>query len=126
MSCNDKRPLSPHLQIYDLPLTAKMSILFRAAGVLLYLAMLLLVVMLGVLARGEAAWAVVQDFLASIEGRVLLFLLILTFYYHLCNGVRHLIWDTGRGLEKASLGLSGAVVIAATVALTLLTWWLAR
>ncbi len=124
--CGRQRPLSPHLQIYRLPLTAKMSILFRVAGVVLYLAMFAVVGLLAVLAGDGAAWSPVRDFLASLEGRGLLLLLVLTSYYHLCNGVRHLLWDTGRGLEKTSLGRSGAVVVAATVLLTSLTWWLAR
>ncbi len=125
MSWNDKRPMSPHLQVYDLPMTARLSILFRAAGVLLYFVMVALVVVLGIIAAGEAAWSWLQRLLLSTLGKSALFLVTLIFYYHLCNGVRHLVWDTVRGLELSSLRSSGYIVIAATVLLTLLTWGLA-
>ena len=126
MSWQDDRPMSPHLQIYDLPLTAKMSIIFRIAGAALFFVMLLVVAALGALAAGADAWAMPRGFFSDIEGRVFLFLVTLVFYYHLCNGVRHLVWDTVHGLEKSSLGISGAVVLGATFVLTLSTWWLAR
>ena len=126
MSWQDDRPMSPHLQIYDLPLTAKMSIIFRIAGAALFFVMLLVVAALGALAAGADAWAMPRGFFSDIEGRVFLFLVTLVFYYHLCNGVRHLVWDTVHGLEKSSLGISGAVVLGATFFLTLSTWWLAR
>lgn len=125
MSWNDKRPMSPHLQIYDLPMTARLSILFRAAGVLLYFVMVALVVVLGVAAAGEPAWSWLQRLLSSLFGKSVLFLVTLIFYYHLCNGIRHLVWDTVRGLERESLPSSGYMVIAATVLLTLLTWGMA-
>ncbi len=125
MSWNDKRPMSPHLQVYDLPMTARLSILFRAAGVLLYFVMVALVVVLGIIAAGEPAWSWLQRLLLSTLGKSVLFLVTLIFYYHLCNGIRHLVWDTVRGLELSSLRSSGYIVIAATVLLTLLTWGLA-
>ncbi len=125
MSWNDKRPMSPHLQVYDLPMTARLSILFRAAGVLLYFVMVVLVVLLGVIAAGEQPWSWLQRLLSSTLGKSVLFLVTMIFYYHFCNGVRHLVWDTVRGLELSSLRSSGYIVIAATVLLTLLTWGMA-
>ena len=125
MRSQDKRPMSPHLQIYDLPMTARMSILFRVAGVLSYFVMLVVVVVLATIVAGEPAWSRLQGILSSLPGRFALILLTLTLYYHLCNGIRHLLWDTVRGLEKSGLRRSGFVVMAATLLLTLLTWGLA-
>jgi succinate dehydrogenase / fumarate reductase cytochrome b subunit len=73
-------------------------------------------------AEGPEAYAQVQGFLGSWVGLVLLFGWTIALYYHLCNGLRHLWWDTGRGLELRSVYAGGWAVLAATVVLTLLSW----
>ncbi len=122
MSWNDERPMSPHLQIYTLPLTAKLSILHRATGAVLFLALLVLVWGLLALVGGEQSWLFFHACLNHWLG--LLFLLAMTFsiYLHLCNGVRHLIWDTGRDMGKNACRKSAWVVIGMTLLLTAITW----
>ena len=71
---------------------------------------------------GPEAYAAIQGFLGSWVGRVLLFGWSVALFYHLCNGLRHLWWDTGRGLELRSVYASGWAVVAGTVALTLIAW----
>ena len=119
---SDPRPLSPHLQVYRWQLTSVMSILHRASGVALTAGAILLVWWLGAASDGPEAYAGVQGFLGSWVGRVLLFGWSLALFYHLCNGLRHLVWDTGRGLELRSVYASGWAVVAGTVTLTLIAW----
>jgi succinate dehydrogenase / fumarate reductase cytochrome b subunit len=77
---------------------------------------------LGAASDGPGPYAGVQAFLGSWLGRILLFGWSLALFYHLCNGLRHLWWDTGRGLELRSVYASGWAVVAATVGLTLIAW----
>ena len=118
------RPLSPHLQIYRLPLLALLSISHRATGVLLTAGSLVFVYWLAAAAHGPEAFAQAQGMLGSIPGRVLLFGLSFSLFYHLANGIRHLFWDAGLGFELRTAHASGIVVIVAAVVLTLLAWGL--
>ena len=117
-----ERPLSPHLQVYRWQLTSVLSILHRFTGVALSLGAILLVWWLGAAADGPEPYAGIQHFLGSWIGLVLLFGWSLALFYHLCNGIRHLWWDTGRGLELKSVYAGGWTVLAATVVLTILAW----
>lgn len=119
---SDPRPLSPHLQVYRWQLTSVMSILHRASGVALAAGTILLVWWLGAASDGPEAYAAIQGFLGSWVGRVLLFGWSLALFYHLCNGLRHLVWDTGHGFELRHVYASGWTVAAATVVLTLIAW----
>jgi succinate dehydrogenase / fumarate reductase cytochrome b subunit len=119
---SDPRPLSPHLQIYRWQLTSVMSILHRATGIALAVGAVLLVSWFGSAADGAASFASFQGFLASPVGLVVLFGCSVALFYHLCNGVRHLWWDTGRGLELGRVYASGWTVLVATVVLTVIVW----
>jgi succinate dehydrogenase cytochrome b subunit len=119
---SDPRPLSPHLQIYRWQLTSVLSILHRLAGLALAVGAILLVWWLGAAADGPEAYATIQAFLGSWVGRILLFGWSLALFYHLCNGLRHLWWDSGRGLELKSVYAGGWTVVAATIVLTLIAW----
>jgi succinate dehydrogenase / fumarate reductase cytochrome b subunit len=125
MSKNDSRPLSPHLQIYDLPMTAKLSVVHRGTGAALTAGLILLVIALAAAAAGESSWNTMQGFLSSWFGYLVLFGFTATLYYHFCNGIRHLIWDMGKGLEKSQQKEWGTIVMAATGVLTCLTWVIA-
>jgi succinate dehydrogenase / fumarate reductase cytochrome b subunit len=116
------RPLSPHLQIYRWQLTSVMSILHRATGLALVLGSMLLVWWLVAAASGPAAYQPVEVFLSSWIGVVLLFGWTAAFFYHLCNGIRHLAWDSGQGFDLATTYRSGWTVVGATAALTLIAW----
>ena len=122
MSWNDKRPMSPHLQIYDLPLTAKLSILHRGTGAVLFIGLILMVWVLAAAANGEASWQPMHNFLASWFGKLVLFGFTFSLYFHLCNGIRRLLWDIDRGLALDDTRKSNRVVLVATLILTALTW----
>ena len=125
MSSSNNRPTSPHLQIYRLPLTAVLSICFRAAGAVLALGLVLLVWLLVAAASGPEYYAHVHSLAASWFGQLVLFGLTFVLYYHLCNGVRHLYWDAGYGFERESVAISVWVVLAVSAGLTVLTWLIA-
>jgi len=119
-----ERPLSPHLQVYRWQLTSVLSILHRATGAALSLGTILLVCWLMAAAEGPEAYAGMQGFLRSWLGLLLLFGWSVALFYHLCNGIRHLWWDTGRGLELKSVYAGGWAVLAATAVLTIIAWLL--
>jgi succinate dehydrogenase / fumarate reductase cytochrome b subunit len=116
------RPLSPHLQIYRWQLTSVLSILHRAAGVVLSAGAILLVWWLVAAASGAEAYEGVEDFLGSWPGLLLLFGWTVALFYHLCNGIRHLVWDTGHALDLRSVYVGGWVVVGATGVLTFVAW----
>jgi succinate dehydrogenase / fumarate reductase cytochrome b subunit len=119
---SDPRPLSPHLQIYRWQLTSVLSILHRLTGIALTAGTILLVWWLVAAANGPDAFASAQWFLGSWFGLLLLFGWSVALFYHLCNGIRHLWWDTGRGLDLPAVYASGWAVLAATAILTILAW----
>ena len=117
------RPLSPHLQIYRWQLTSVLSILHRAASVALSAGAVLLVWWLVAAATGPDAYDGVANFLGSWLGLLLLFGWTLSLFYHLCNGIRHLVWDTGHGLDLKSTYFGGWLVVGGTSVLTLIAWF---
>ena len=117
-----QRPLSPHLQVYRPQLTSVLSILHRITGMALVFGLLLLTWWLIAAAAGPEAFGVAQAFLGSWFGLLVLFGLSLALFYHLCNGVRHLIWDSGYLLEIEGVYRSGWVMLGAAVALTIVAW----
>ena len=116
------RPLSPHLQVYKPQLTSFLSILHRATGVFLAIGTLLLVYWLLALAAGPEAYGDAQAFFGSVLGRLVLFPWVFALAYHLCNGIRHLFWDAGKGFEIESVYASGTIVVIASVLLTLIVF----
>lgn len=116
------RPLSPHLQVYRWQWTMALSILHRATGIALAVGTLLLTYWLVAAAMGPEAYAGARRFLTGWIGVILLMGWSAAFYYHLFNGVRHLLWDTGRGFELKTARASGYAVFAAAVVATAFTW----
>ena len=117
-----ERPLSPHLQIYRPQLTSVLSIAHRGSGVLLCLGAVLFAGWAIAAAAGPEAFEAVQGFLGSIPGAVILMGFSLALFYHLCNGIRHLFWDAGKGLELTHAYRSGWAVLAASGLLAAVSW----
>lgn len=105
-SSADKRPVSPHLQVWRWHVTMASSILHRLTGVGLYGAMMLLALWLMAAAGGPEMYAPVGAFLAAPLGQAGLYLAVAAFAYHLANGVRHLVFDSGRGLSPSDADAS--------------------
>jgi succinate dehydrogenase / fumarate reductase, cytochrome b subunit len=119
-----ERPLSPFMFPiwYRFQITSALSILHRLTGIALAVGSILLVWWLITVATGGELFATTHAFLASPIGLVLLFGWSIAFFYHLCNGVRHLAWDAGYGFEIRIASRSGYAVLGATVLLTAMTW----
>jgi succinate dehydrogenase / fumarate reductase cytochrome b subunit len=120
------RPLSPHLQIYKPQLTSVLSITHRGTGVFLTLGALFLSCWLMSIANGPECYTALQQHVLAWYGQILLYAWVFSLYYHLCNGIRHLAWDMGHGFEIKTTYLSGYIVVAASIILTIVTWCLVR
>ena len=116
------RPLSPHLSVYRWPITMTLSILHRVTGAGLSVGLLVLAIWLISAASGKNAFDQVNGLLQSGVGRLLLIGGSFAFFFHLCNGIRHLFWDAGRGFEKNQANASSWFVIITTIILTLAYW----
>ena len=122
MSQQANRPVSPHVQIYSWPISMVTSIAHRATGIILAVGSVVLAIWLIAAGSGPDAFASVNGFAASWFGQLLMFGWSFALFFHLCNGIRHLVWDTGIGLELETARLSGFVAIGVAVALTLIVW----
>ena len=122
---NNDRPLSPHLSIYRWPVTMVSSILHRATGVAMAVGYVVLVGWLFDAASGRETYDGFLNVMNTAIGWLLLVGLSFAFFYHLSNGIRHLVWDTGRGLEKEQATASAWFVIAVSIVLTAAFWWVA-
>jgi succinate dehydrogenase / fumarate reductase cytochrome b subunit len=122
------RPLSPHWTIYRMSRYSVLSSFAnRATGVVLSLGLLALIYWLTALARGARAYAQAQEVLGSGVAKVVYAGVIAAFAYHLVAGIRHLVWDTGRGLEKTQSQRSAwAVIVVAIVLAAVSIWWALR
>jgi succinate dehydrogenase / fumarate reductase cytochrome b subunit len=117
-----RRPLSPHLQVYRPQLTSVMSILHRATGIALSVGALYLVIWVVFASASPRTYAMFQSFNVSIVGRIVLGGWLFSAFYHLCNGIRHLFWDAGYGFELKDAYRSGWIVVAVSLAATIVAW----
>jgi succinate dehydrogenase / fumarate reductase cytochrome b subunit len=116
------RPLSPHLQVYKPQITSVLSILHRLTGIGLAAGAVVLVCWLNAAAYGPDAFESAQGLLATWFGRLLLLGWTWALFYHLCNGIRHMYWDVGRGLELRQVQITGWFVVVASLGFTLISW----
>lgn len=117
-----ERPLSPHLQIYRPMLTMMMSILHRITGAALYFGVILLVWWLTAAAWNESYFNVVQGFFGHWFGRLILFGFTWALIHHTLGGLRHLLWDTGRGYDLQVVERLAQLNLAGSIMLTILLW----
>lgn len=125
--CVSTRPLSPFMlgKFYRLQLTSLLSIVHRITGVLLSVGVLGLTAWIVCVAAGFSAYAGYLQIVRSIPGQLLLAVWSWALFYHLCNGVRHLVWDAGYCLRIRQVYLAGWVVLVASVGLTAALWYVA-
>ena len=116
------RPLSPHLSIYRWPITMTLSILHRFTGVTLSVGLIILTIWLVALSTDTAAYEYIATLMQTVVGRLLLVNFSFMFFFHLCNGVRHLFWDVGKGFDIHHANISAWFVVLMTIILTLGLW----
>ncbi len=118
------RPLSPHVQIYYPSLTYLMSITHRILGGALYFGTLLMVWWLIAIAAGPNAYAGVQWFMETLFGRLILFGYTWALIHHALGGIRHLIWDTGRGFGPAEREWLTVATLVGSIGITVVLWFI--
>ena len=116
---NNKRPLSPHLQIYKPQLTSVMSISHRFTGVILSLLSIIIPIFFILLSLGDEYFDLLIVVLNHFLVKLILYGIIFVVFYHLLNGIRHLFWDIGMGLSIRESYLSGYLVIIISIITTL-------
>lgn len=116
-----ERPLSPHLQIYRPMLTMMMSIAHRITGGANYFGTILLAWWLNA-AAGPSGYARFQAFAGSWIGRIILFGYTWSVIHHMLGGIRHLIWDSGRGFGPNEREWLAAANLIGSIAITIVLW----
>lgn len=122
MTVKSSRPTSPHLQIYKLPLTGIISISHRITGVMLSAGLLLVVALFYAVSQGADSYAAMQGLVGFWLIKLIYWGFIYALFFHLCHGVRHLVWDLGEGFEADKLHHYALIELAAAFVLTLTTW----
>ena len=120
-----ERPLSPHLQVWRWHVTMLGSILHRISGVALYFGAFIVAAWAISLAYGPESYADYMGVMSSWFGRLVLLGMTGAAFYHLANGIRHLVWDTGRALNPKLADMTGIAVIVFAVLATAATWFAA-
>ncbi len=115
-----QRPLSPHLSIYKPQITSAVSIFHRITGVGMALGALLITWWFVAGAVSPGYFGFVDGLMTSLIGDLVMFGMLWALIFHALNGIRHLIWDTGRGMEIETVNKSGVFVVGASLVLTLI------
>lgn len=118
-------PLSPFVTVWRWHLTMATSILHRATGCALYVGALIAAAWAVALAKGPEAYGHFKSLLGSLPGKVVMFGLTLCLFYHLANGVRHLVWDAGYGFDVKTANATSIMVFAFAGAATIAVWMIA-
>ncbi len=113
------RPLSPHLQVYKLPLTGLISITHRITGTVLAIGLVFFVYSFCAIAAGAESYADLQSLVNHSLISLILILFVYALFFHFCHGIRHLIWDTGATFDKETMNKYAIIELAASVGLTL-------
>ncbi|HWV83135.1 MAG TPA: succinate dehydrogenase, cytochrome b556 subunit [Hyphomicrobiaceae bacterium] len=121
-SAGTQRPISPHLQIYSPLINMMMSIVHRITGVALYFGTLLLAFYLVSAASGSAAYYHAKYILGTPIGLLILFGYTWALFHHMLGGIRHMIWDTGRGFDLATVDTLCWGSLIGSISLTILVW----
>ena len=116
-----KTPLSPHLQVYRLPLVALVSISHRMCGVINGIGYAIFIIFLLSIASGTEFYSISHIIISSIYAKILMSMWVFSFYLHLSNGIRHLAWDFGYGFSGKSPLISSLLVLSSAVLLTFFT-----
>ncbi|MEM6603236.1 MAG: succinate dehydrogenase, cytochrome b556 subunit [Pseudomonadota bacterium] len=121
MSQKNARPLSPHITVYRPQITSVMSILHRITGCGLALSLVFFVWFIIALAMGESSYNLFIYCSTTLLGKLVVFMIVFALFYHMFNGIRHLVWDTGYGYNIQNVKKSGIIVAILAVVATIIT-----
>lgn len=117
-----QRPLSPHIFIYKPMLTMMLSMIHRVTGAALYFGTGILVWYLVALASSGEAFATVTWFLGTPVGLIIMFGYTWALFHHMVGGIKHFLWDFGKGFELDTVELVAKLAVAIPLILTILVW----
>ena len=117
-------PLSPHLQIYRQSISMVMSIVHRITGAALYAGTLIMAWWLIAIAGGPQSYADFQSFAGSFVGRIVLFGFTWALVHHMLGGLRHFVWDTGRGFDLATVDRMSWATLIGSIVVTFILWFI--
>ena len=120
MATNTNRPTSPHLQVYKLPLTGIISITHRMTGVMLSAGLIFFVYILYAVAGGSNTYTAMQALMSLWLVKLIYWGFIYALFFHLCHGVRHLIWDAGKSFDRDTLNRYALIELGCSLVLTLI------
>ena len=120
----ENRPLSPHLTVYKPQITSVMSILHRITGIFQSLGTICIFLLIASLTLGQDYYNIINILFDSLIGKVFLYFYIFSVCYHLCNGIRHLVWDLGYGFEIKNVYYTGYITILSALILNFTVWTL--
>jgi succinate dehydrogenase / fumarate reductase cytochrome b subunit len=118
------RPLSPHLTIFRPYINMMMSILHRITGAGNYLGTALIAAWLASAAAGQESFNIANDIAGSPVGLIVLFAYSWSLIHHALGGIRHFIWDTGRGLDIPTVRILSWATIIGSLSLTVVIWFI--
>ena len=119
MAAPSNRPTSPHLQAYKLPLTGIISITHRITGVLLAVGLIFYVVIMSAIAGGQQSYDTMQALTAFWPIKLIYWGFSYALVFHLCHGVRHLIWDAGKGFDRDTMDRYALIEICTSLVITI-------
>ena len=122
----NKKPLSPHIQIYSWNISSLISISHRITGVINILALTLVCLWIALLLLGESNYEYIKFFLQSFFGKFLIICLTWSFIFQILSEIRHLFWDFGYGFEIITSKISGLFVIFGSFILTVLIYLIGK
>ena len=122
----NKKPLSPHIQIYSWNISSLISISHRITGVINILALTLICLWIALLLLGESNYEYIKFFLQSFFGKFLIICLTWSFIFQILSEIRHLFWDFGYGFELTTSKISGLFVIFGSFILTVLIYLIGK
>ena len=123
---DNQNPISPHLQIYRWNISSLLSITHRIVGVANLLALFLIFLWLLTFSFGESNYELFLIVINSFFGKFILIGFSWSMSFHLLSGIRHLFWDLGYGFEIKTANISGIIVIASSLILTIIFWLIGR
>ena len=122
----NKKPLSPHIQIYSWNISSLISISHRITGVINILIFTLICLWIGLLMLGESNYEYIKFFLQSYFGKFLILCLTWSFIFQILSEIRHLFWDFGYGFELITSKITGLMVIFGSFVLTILIYLIGK
>ena len=122
----DKKPLSPHIQIYRWHISSLVSITHRITGIINIILITIICIWASLLLLGESNYEVIKYFLSSLLGKFFILGLTWSFSFQILSEVRHLIMDFGYGFELRTSKITGLIVIIGSIFLTIFFYFIGK